>query len=373
MKTKLTLILTTALALPVLADDKPKQTDKPPVAPGGGITIKRAPQGTFLGVAMDVVPAAVRAQLNIPAGVGVSVGYVAKNSPAEKAGLKANDVITQLDDQIILNAAQLQGLIQTKKAGDEVTLTYYRKGKEHTAKAKLAKGAMAMPRKPAAGGGQGQAQGFRLENGQWKPFRLPNGLGMLRQFRLNPDNPEQLEGQLEQFREMLEQLQEQLPGQLNINPEQLEEMLRKGGAFPGLRIPKNGQPNGQPLKPLRKEFNFDFNLPNGLKQGAHAQSTVTMADQTGSYTLKTTNGKKHFSAKDENGEELFEGPVDTEEQRDTLPADLFKKLKQLEGGGLNLRGLPRGLNRDGKFNFEFRLPPNKREGEEKPRKNRSDA
>ena len=115
MKTKLTLILTTALALTVLADDKPKQTDKAPVAPGGGITIKRAAQGTFLGVAMDVVPAAVRAQLNIPAGVGVSVGYVAKNSPAEKAGLKANDVITQLDDQIILNAAQLQGLIQTKK------------------------------------------------------------------------------------------------------------------------------------------------------------------------------------------------------------------------------------------------------------------
>ena len=357
MKTKLTLILTTALALTVLADDKPKQTDKAPVAPGGGITIKRAAQGTFLGVAMDVVPAAVRAQLNIPAGVGVSVGYVAKNSPAEKAGLKANDVITQLDDQIILNAAQLQGLIQTKKAGDEVTLTYYRKGKEHTAKAKLSKGAMALPAKPNAGGGQGQE------------FRLPNGLGMLRQFRLNPDNPEQLEEQLEQFREMLKQLQEQLPGQLNIDPNQLEEMLRKGGgAIPGFRIPQR-----QPGQPLRKEFNFDFNLPNGLKQGAHAQSTVTMADQTGSYTLKTTNGKKHFSAKDENGEELFEGPVDTEEQRDTLPADLFKKLKQLEGGGLNLRGLPRGLNRDGKFNFEFPLPPNKREGEEKPRKNRSDA
>ena len=358
MKTKLTLILTTALALLVLADDKPKQTDKAPVAPGSGITIKRAAQGTFLGVAMDVVPAAVRAQLNIPAGVGVSVGYVAKNSPTEKAGLKANDVITQLDDQIILNAAQLQGLIQTKKAGDEVTLTYYRKGKEHTAKAKLTKGTMALPAKPNADGGQ-QGQGFRL----------PNGLGMLRQFRLNPDNPEQLEEQLEQFREMLEQLQDQLPGQLNIDPKQLEEMLRKGdGAIPGFRIPK-----GQPGQPLRKEFKFDFNLPNGLKQGAHAQSTVTMADQTGSYTLKTTNGKKHFSAKDENGEELFEGPVDTEEQRDTLPADLFKKLKQLEGGGLNLRGLPRGLNRDGKFNFEFRLPPNKREGEEKPRKNRSDA
>ena len=314
MKTKLTLILTTALALTVLADDKPKQTDKAPVAPGGGITIKRTAQGTFLGVAMDVVPAAVRAQLNIPAGVGVSVGYVAKNSPAEKAGLKANDVITQLDDQIILNAAQLQGLIQTKKAGDEVTLTYYRKGKEHTAKAKLSKGAMALPAKPNAGGEQGQE------------FRLPNGLGMLRQFRLNPDNPEQLEEQLEQFREMLEQLQEQLPGQLNIDPNQLEEMLRKGGgAIPGFRIPQR-----QPGQPLRKEFNFDFNLPNGLKQGAHAQSTVTMADQTGSYTLKTTNGKKHFSAKDENGEELFEGPVDTEEQRDTLPADLFKKLKQLE-------------------------------------------
>ena len=144
-------------------------------------------------------------------------------------------------------------------------------------------------------------------------------------------------------------------------------MLAKAARDPGFRIPQR-QPASR-----RERSLTSTSIAQRPEVGAHAQSTVTMADQTGSYTLKTTNGKKHFSAKDENGEELFEGPVDTEEQRDTLPADLFKKLKQLEGGGLNLRGLPRGLNRDGKFNFEFRLPPNKREGEEKPRKNRSDA
>ena len=61
-----------------------------------------------------------------------------------------------------------------------------------------------------------------------------------------------------------------------------------------------------------------------------------IADETGSYTLKTKNGKKIFSAKDKNGDELFTGPVDNEKQRDALDRNLIKKLEQLEGkGGLH--------------------------------------
>ena len=87
---------------------------------------------------MDAIPAVLRAQLNLPEGIGIVVSFVAKGSPAEKAGLKANDVLTQMDDQLIINAEQLQTLIKGKKNGDDVSLTYYRQGKEHTAKAKLA-------------------------------------------------------------------------------------------------------------------------------------------------------------------------------------------------------------------------------------------
>ena len=71
---------------------------------------------------MDGIPAVLRAQLNLPEGIGVVVSFVAKGSPAEKAGLKANDVLTQMDDQLIVNAEQLQALIKGKKPGDAVSL-----------------------------------------------------------------------------------------------------------------------------------------------------------------------------------------------------------------------------------------------------------
>ena len=64
-----------------------------------------------------------------------------------------------------------------------------------------------------------------------------------------------------------------------------------------------------------------------------------IADETGSYTLKTKNGKKTFSAKDKNGDELFTGPVDNEKQRDALDRNLIKKLEQLEGMGGGKGGL----------------------------------
>ena len=341
MKKILIPILATAIALPVLAADNDKATAKKAT-------------GTYLGVAMDQIPPLTRAQLDIPKGVGVAVSYVAKDSPAEKAGLKANDIITKLDDQLIINAQQLQTLIESRKAGDETTITYYRKGKKQTTKAKLAKGAMVAQ-------GDARAQPLRLQNGQWQRFPFPGGLGMLRQFNLNPQNQGDFQKQLEELQKQLGQLQD-------LNPEDWQDLFGQG------------QGNNPPFR-----FDFDFNLPNG-NQGnnkpgnrfgfnAQASSSMTISDNSGSYTLTVNNGKKRFKAKDANGVELFDGPVDTDKQRDGLDRDLIKKLEQLEGmgkgnGGIRLRGLNgNGFRRE----FKFEFPPRKKQPEKKERKNRSDA
>ena len=126
MKRLLIPIIAAAIAWTTLAADKDKIQEP---------SSKEA-YGTYLGVAMDEIPPLTRAQLDIPEGVGVAVSYVAKDSPAQKAGLKTNDVITQLNDQLIINAQQLQTLIRTKKVDEEVTLIYYRKGKKQTTKEK---------------------------------------------------------------------------------------------------------------------------------------------------------------------------------------------------------------------------------------------
>jgi len=68
---------------------------------------------------------------------GALVKEVTKESPAEKAGIKKNDVITKVDDNEIKNAGSLSQVILTKNPGDEVKIYYKRDGKEHSKKIKL--------------------------------------------------------------------------------------------------------------------------------------------------------------------------------------------------------------------------------------------
>ncbi|OEJ26108.1 protease [Streptomyces agglomeratus] len=62
---------------------------------------------------------------------------VPSDSPAGKAGLKAGDVITKLDDRVIDSGPTLISEIWTHKPGDQVTLTYERDGKTSTAEVTL--------------------------------------------------------------------------------------------------------------------------------------------------------------------------------------------------------------------------------------------
>ena len=330
MKKTLIPILAAAFVLPLVAADKEDKQKAP----------AKAVTGAYLGIAMEEIPPLTRAQLDIPEGVGVAVSYVAKDSPAKKAGLKTNDVITRLNDQLIINAQQLQTLIKTKNADEDVILTYYRKGKKQTTTAKLAKGKMAAQ-------GDAQPQPLRWQNGLWQQFPFPGGLGMMRQFNLNPQNQGEFQKRMDELKKQLEQFE-------NMNPEDWQDLFGQGREIPG---PGN-------MAPFR--FDFDFNLPkggggklnpgNGFGFNAQSSSSMTVSDEAGTFTLMINNGKKRLKAKDAEGIELFDGPVDTEKQRDGLDVILIQKLRQLEGmmkgkGGINLNG--NRFNRQ--FRFEF--PP----------------
>ncbi|MEA4903195.1 S1C family serine protease [Desulfitobacterium sp.] len=69
---------------------------------------------------------------------GAYVAKVALGGPADKAGIKAGDVITKIDDTTIKNALDLtRGLIKYKP-GDSVKITYYRDGQTKEAAVTLA-------------------------------------------------------------------------------------------------------------------------------------------------------------------------------------------------------------------------------------------
>ncbi|GGE00318.1 S1C family serine protease [Paenibacillus nasutitermitis] len=81
----------------------------------------------------DQVPATA-ADLKLPKDVTAGVIVLEAVGPAEKAGLKFNDVIVKLDKTAIGSTMDLRKYLYGKKSiGDEIEITYYRDGKKKTA------------------------------------------------------------------------------------------------------------------------------------------------------------------------------------------------------------------------------------------------
>lgn len=70
-------------------------------------------------------------------GKGVRIGMVSPGSAAEKAGLKKDDIITQIEGVEISNLKEYSDLLKKYKPGDTVTVIYTRDGKTNTAKVTL--------------------------------------------------------------------------------------------------------------------------------------------------------------------------------------------------------------------------------------------
>jgi S1-C subfamily serine protease len=82
-------------------------------------------QHAYLGIQMVDVTPALRERINqeqaefqIPDGTGVLVVDIVANSPAQQAGIKAGDLITQMDSTAIQNSEQLQKAVADKVPGD---------------------------------------------------------------------------------------------------------------------------------------------------------------------------------------------------------------------------------------------------------------
>jgi putative serine protease PepD len=68
---------------------------------------------------------------------GAVIVAVTKGGPAAKAGLRSNDIVTQIDATSISDATSLTAVIRSHQPGDRVTVHYKRAGAEHTAQVTL--------------------------------------------------------------------------------------------------------------------------------------------------------------------------------------------------------------------------------------------
>jgi putative serine protease PepD len=78
------------------------------------------------------VPLAASGAPNAGTEPGLYVVGTTPGGPAERAGLRAGDVITKLDGRTARHVEQLQAITLTKRPGETVEVTYTRDGAEHT-------------------------------------------------------------------------------------------------------------------------------------------------------------------------------------------------------------------------------------------------
>lgn len=109
----------------------------------------------YLGVQMRNLDPAIRRVLGYPGTEGAVVVGVAPESPAEKAGLQARDVIIEYDGRKVGDYSRLFAMVQASRVGESVDLRIWRAGSELELTAVIAESTPSMAQRsdpePAAG------------------------------------------------------------------------------------------------------------------------------------------------------------------------------------------------------------------------------
>ena len=252
---------------------------------------KGGPQ-TFLGVHAVPVDPTLSAQLGLPEHMGLAIRYVVPDSPAEKAGLKPHDILRQMDDQILIHPVQLRVLVRTHKEGDKVIYTILRGGEEMQVEAELIKKEPAKHEKIIKMG-----LGLPMPGHPGMPFRL----------NLNGD------------------------ASLDLNFDYLDEDIE-------ILVENAGRAGENIEQIISKVFNHTSEVADHVINSLNGRSTIIkmkekeiiLKDEDGTMSLTVHDGSKHLRVTDGEDSVLFDGPVNTAEERSEIPEYILPKLQKLE-------------------------------------------
>ena len=93
------------------------------------------PSGGYLGIILQELNPDLAPYFSVKTGEGVLIVRVEKETPAEKAGLKAGDVIVQMGKKTVNDVDAVHEVLADLKKGDTVAITVIRHGKKETVKA----------------------------------------------------------------------------------------------------------------------------------------------------------------------------------------------------------------------------------------------
>ena len=243
----------------------------------------------FLGVHTEKLAPSTSHQLNLPDGAYLQVDHVGEGSPAEKIGIQIYDILKNFDDQILINPDQLKQLVQMKKPGDLVSLGLLRKGKEKTIQVELDETTMAKTKKRPMGLNSSDPFSFfddeRLGNSRIRDL-FDQEFGNNFRFRNQPVDP--------------------FPPNFSVP-----------------RTPPTSKPdsNGPIHVPGAESQSFSY---------SSTQNQMMVTDEEGTLHWTEKDGQKFLRATDPDGKLIFEGAINTEEERAKLPSGLLPRLEKIE-------------------------------------------
>ena len=248
-------------------------------------------QTTYLGIHVTPVEPGLVWYLGLPDGFYQSVQYIAPDSPAAAAGLKEHDILQKVNDQLIINFEQLHVLIRSKKAGEKVKLTVLRQGSEKQLDAKLSSRDVASASPEGAHGSA--IYGY-----------IPTPDGKKLELSFHPDHPHDLPKEVRKL---------------------IEEQIKKSKKG-GIDFYWHGDKKDQ----IPQKHEGESKKSEGKKHSS-SNSTVTRtvkASGKGELHYEKTNGLETLKAFGPDGAVLFDGPINTPEEKAKVPAEMLKWLEE---------------------------------------------
>lgn len=264
----------------------------------------------WLGISTSETAEEVAAQLGLKRGVGLQVTYVAPNSPAAKAGFQKHDVLVNFEDQLLVYPGQLRKLVQTRKQGETVKIEFYRGGKKESASAMLG--------------------------------QIPDKYGALDEDKVFRGKIDQLTRELAE-RKMSAEVQhktlhdafmaikmdrEKLQDELHHGMDQVRKTIQEA-ALSVTNVDLALEPVRRALREIAGSgVVLDNKATVTIRSAGKDVSSIVTADESGTIVV-FSNPKPHLTVHDKEGRLVFDGPIESQEERAKVPADVWARVQPM--------------------------------------------
>jgi hypothetical protein len=267
---------------------------------------KPAKEVAWLGLAVQESSEALSSQLGLKRGEGLTVNFLAADSPAAKAEFHKNDVLVDLDGQILVHPMQLRKLVQMHDVGDTVKVTYFRGGKKQTIAVKLGK------------------MNWDEASNTEKPEALANFETL--QSQLNGLNGE-LGGMSETLsRARMDKVM--VDTDINRTMEQTRKAIQdavRRATVARVRLDHYDKD----LDDLAHDgVDVDKDATVIVRNKHNSSRMVLQTDDSGTYIIES-GAKTHLTARDKHGKLVFDGDIDTAAEKEKVPKEIWEKVEPM--------------------------------------------